>query len=54
MAKRKPMKGVFQKNGYWYARVDGREVYCGKGEKGHKTAINARKKYEVKQYESRE
>ena len=54
MAKQKPMKGVFQKNGYWYARIDGREVYCGKGSKGYELAVVARKKDEVKKYESRE
>ena len=55
MAKsKKPMKGVFQKSGYWYARVDGREVYCGKGIKGQKTAETRRKKYEVESHENRE
>ena len=51
MAKPKhPMKGVFQKNGYWYARVDGQETYCGKGNKGLKTAETSRKKYEVESH----
>jgi len=51
---KKPMKGVFQKNGYWYARVDNREVYCGKGSKGLKTAEMRRMKYEVECHENRE
>ena len=52
------MKGVTKitRNGteYWYARVDGRRVYCGKDDKGYKLAIKARQKFEVKQYENRE
>ena len=57
MAK-KIMKGVTCsiRNGreYWYARIDGRRVYCGKGEEGYKRAIAARGKYEAKKYESRD
>jgi len=48
------MKGVRTKDGYWYARIDGAEQYCGKGETGHKLAIAARMKWEVKQYENKE
>lgn len=48
------IKGVTQKNGYWYARVDGTLKYCGKGDKGFKIAKAARQKWEVKQYENRE
>ena len=48
------MKGVRCRNGYWYARIEGREKYCGKGEKGRNMAKAARKKWEVKQYENRE
>ena len=48
------MKGVRVRNGYWYARIDSHEKYCGKGEKGRKLAEAARKKWEVKQYENRE
>ena len=52
------MKGVssITKNGstYWYARVDGKTVYCGIGQKGYDMAVAARKKYEAKQYESRQ
>jgi integrase len=55
MAKPKqPMKGVFQKNGYWYARVDGKQVYCGKGDKGHVLAVAARAKDITKAYENKE
>ena len=47
------MKGVScikGKNGttYWYAMVDGRRVYCGKNDRGHKLAVKARQKYEVR------
>jgi hypothetical protein len=42
----KKMKGVtcITRNGatYWYARVDGQRVYCGKGDKGYKVAVAAR------------
>lgn len=48
------MKGVRCRNGYWYARIEGHEKYCGKGEKGRKLAEAARKKWEVKQYENRQ
>ena len=27
----KQIRGVYEKNGYWYARISGKEVYCGKG-----------------------
>jgi len=55
MAKpKKTIKGVTQKNGYWYARVDGDLKYCGKGDKGFKLAMTARQKWNVKQYEDRE
>lgn len=37
------IKGVTQKNGYWYARIDKRVIYCGKGEKGKELAEAARK-----------
>jgi integrase len=49
------MKGVNCKNGkYWYARIDGKLIYCGKGNKGQKTAEIRRKKYEVQCHEERE
>lgn len=50
----KKIKGVTCKNGYWYARIDGKEKCCGKGDKGRGLAVIARKKWEVKQYENRE
>lgn len=54
----KKIKGVtcIKRKGtiYWYARVDGRRVCCGKGDKGYRLAVKARQKYEVKQYENRE
>ena len=54
----KLMKGVtcIEKNGvaYYYARVDGQRVYCGKGDKGRKMAEAARSKYVAKRYESKE
>ena len=54
----KPMKGVTKitRKGvdYWYAQVDGRRVYCGKGDKGRQMAEAARSKYVAKQYENRE
>jgi integrase len=57
MAKGK-MKGVscIERNNsiYWYARVDGQKVYCGKGDKGKKLAEAARAKYVAKVYENRE
>lgn len=43
-------KGVL----YYYARVDGQRVYCGKGDKGRKLAEAARSKHVAKQYESKE
>jgi integrase len=52
------MKGVTstERNGtlYWYARVGGRRVYCGKDEKGRELAEAARSKEIVKRYEYRE
>ncbi|PQP35219.1 hypothetical protein C6A37_03650 [Desulfobacteraceae bacterium SEEP-SAG9] len=48
------MKGVFQKKGYWYARIDGQEKYCGKGDKGHDLAVAAKAKEIAKAYENRE
>lgn len=34
------IKGVFQQGVYWYARVDGKRVYCcGKGDKGYRRAV---------------
>jgi len=54
----KKMKGVtcIKRKGtiYWYARVDGQRVYCGKGDKGHGLAVAARSKHIAKQYENRE
>ena len=54
MSKPKTIKGVTCKNGYYYARIDGEQKYCGKGDKGFKLATTARMKWEVKQYENRE
>jgi len=48
------MKGVTCQNGYWYARVDGARVSCGKGKKGERMAKAARAKYDAKQYERRQ
>ena len=54
----KKIKGVtsITRNGstYWYARVDGERVYCGKGDKGYKLAVAARAKHVARQYENRE
>lgn len=54
----KSMKGVtcITRNGaaYWYARVDGRRVYCGEGAKGRKLAEAARSKHVTRKYENRE
>jgi len=50
----KPIKGVYQKKAYWYVRVNGKEIYCGKGSKGRKTAEIRRKRYDVEQHEKRE
>ena len=54
----KKIKGVtcIKRKGttYWYARVDGRRVCCGKGDKGYKVAVAARSKSIAKQYEKRE
>jgi integrase len=55
---KKPTKGTtsITRNGvtYWYARVDGKRVYCGKDAKGKKLAEAARAKYIAKRYENRE
>ncbi len=48
------MKGVTCKKGYWYARVKGEQVYCGKGEKGRKLAEAAKSKDIVRRYENKE
>ena len=52
-----PMKGLtcIERKGtvYWYARIDGRREYCGRGDDGRKVAEAARKKWEVKQFERR-
>jgi integrase len=52
------MKGVtcIKRNGtlYWYARVGGQRVYCGKDDKGRELAEVARSKEVVKRYETRE
>lgn len=48
------MKGVTCKNGYWYARIDGKQVYCGKGDKGRDIAIAAKAKDITRQYENKE
>ena len=48
------IKGVRNKGGYWYARIDGKEIYCGTGSKGKKTAEIRRKKYDVERHEDRE
>ena len=51
---KKSMKGVTCKNGYWYARIDGKQVYCGKGDKGRDIAIAAKAKDITRQYENKE
>lgn len=52
------MKGVYKidrgTTEYWYARVDGQRVYCGKGVNGKKIAQAARAKFMTMQYEERE
>lgn len=52
------MKGVtsIKRNGstYWYARIDGRKTYCGKGDKGQEMAEAAKAKCITRKYESRE
>ena len=52
------MKGVtsIERKGalYYYARIDGDRVYCGKGPKGRNMAEAARSKYVTRQYESKE
>jgi integrase len=52
------MKGVTcrERKGtaYWYARVGGQRVYCGKDDKGRELAEAARSKEVVKRYENRE
>lgn len=52
------IKGVTcrERNGtqYWYARVRGQRVYCGKGDDGLKLAEAARSKEVAKRYENRE
>ena len=57
MAKGK-IKGVtcIQRNGsvYWYARIDGRRVYCGEGGEGKKRAEAAKAKEMAKKYEDRD
>jgi len=54
----KSMKGVTcitrKGSAYWYARVDGRRVYCGEGAKGRELAVAARSKAVAKRYENRE
>ncbi len=54
----KPMKGVSsvdrKEETYWYAQVDGRKTYCGKGPEGRKMAEASRAKWVAKQYENRE
>jgi integrase len=55
MAKMKGVTSIKHKDAiYWYARVDGERVYCGKGKKGEELAEAARAKYVAKQYERRE
>ncbi|UCE53328.1 MAG: hypothetical protein JSV31_29430 [Desulfobacterales bacterium] len=55
MAKeKKPMKGVFQKNGYWYASINGQQIYADRGSKGFEIAKAAKEKDNVKKYEQRE
>lgn len=54
----KQMKGVSCiKRGsseYWSAQIDGRKLYCGKGDKGKKMAEAAKAKHIARQYEDRE
>jgi hypothetical protein len=54
MAKKKKNLGYTNKNGYWYASVDGRQVYCGPGDEGKHMAEAARAKYISKRYETKE
>ncbi len=39
---------------YWYARIDGRKKYCGKGDKGRKLAEAAKAKDIARSYERKE
>ncbi len=52
------MKGVSNRKRkgavYWYAQIDGRKQYCGKGSKGKELAEAARSKFIAKKYENRE
>ncbi len=52
------LKGItsITRNGttYWYARVNGRRVYCGKDKEGKELAEAARKKYDAERYERRQ
>ena len=50
---KEPIRGVYLKKDYWYARVDGKEVYCGKGTKGHKMAVAAKAKEIKESYKRR-
>ena len=53
MAKPK-MKGIWQKKGYWYARINGREQSFGKGDKALGIAEAAKAKEISKRYEAKE
>ena len=52
------MKGVTsrERNGvtYWYARIHGKKVYCGKGKKGRGLAVAAKSKELVSKFENQE
>ena len=58
MGTKKTMKGVYsvERKGvfYWYARIDGRRIYCGKGEEGRKIAEASKAKEIAGNYEMRE
>jgi integrase len=47
------MKGIWQKNGLWYARINGRERSFGKGDKGLELAEAAKAAQIKKRYENK-
>jgi len=55
MAKMKGVTSIERKGAlYYYARIDGERVYCGKGPKGRQMAEAARSKHVAKRYEAKE
>jgi hypothetical protein len=52
------IKGVTSRNEngsiYWYARIDSKKTYCGKGDKGYQIAVAAKAKEMARKYENKE